>query len=251
MKKILKITGISLLALIILAFGAFYTWSRFTYGPSAALKKQVNIEQVEHKNDVYTFASTKSDTGIILYPGAKVEPLSYAYIGNELMKKGYSVFIPDMPFSFAIFNTNKAQDIIKDHQTIKHWYIGGHSLGGTAAAMFAEKNQRQLDGLFFLASYPASDELKSSSLNVLSISGEKDGLATQEKIKQSKTNLPSQTVYHEVKGGNHAQFGMYGKQKGDQPADIPALTQQKDIVQTMLGWLKPAKKLHKEDKGLK
>lgn len=102
-------------------------------------KKQVNIEQVEHKNDVYTFASTKSDTGIILYPGAKVEPLSYAYIGNELMKKGYSVFIPDMPFSFAIFNTNKAQDIIKDHQTIKHWYIGGHSLGGTAAAMFAEK----------------------------------------------------------------------------------------------------------------
>lgn len=39
MKKILKIIGITLLALIILAFGAFYTWSRFTYGPSAALKK--------------------------------------------------------------------------------------------------------------------------------------------------------------------------------------------------------------------
>ena len=38
MKKILKITGMTLLALIILAFGAFYTWSRFTYGPSEALK---------------------------------------------------------------------------------------------------------------------------------------------------------------------------------------------------------------------
>jgi dienelactone hydrolase len=148
-----------------------------------------------------------------------------------------------MPFSFAIFNTNKAHDIMKVHQTIKHWYIGGHSLGGTAAAMFAEKNQRKLDGLFFFASYPASDNLKSSSLNVLSISGEKDRLATQEKIKKSKTNLPSQTVYHEIKGGNLAQFGMYGKQKGDQPADIPALTQQKDIIQTMLEWLKPAKKL--------
>ncbi|MDG8483843.1 alpha/beta hydrolase, partial [Streptococcus pneumoniae] len=98
--------------------------------------------------------SAKSDTCIILYPGAKVEPIAYTYIGNELMKKGYSVFIPDMPFSFAIFNTNKAHDIMKVHQTIKHWYIGGHSLGGTAAAMFAEKNQRKLDGLFFFASYP-------------------------------------------------------------------------------------------------
>lgn len=243
MKKILKITGMTLLALIILAFGAFYIWSRFTYGPSEALKKQVNMEQVEHKNDVYTFEASKSDTGIILYPGAKVEPLAYAYIGDTLMKKGYSVFIPDMPFSFAIFNLNKAQDIIKDHQTIKHWYIGGHSLGGAAASMFAEKNQSKLDGLFFLASYPASDALKQSSLKVLSISGEKDGLATQEKIKKSKTNLPSQTVYHEIKGGNHAQFGMYGKQKGDQPADISALSQQNDLIQTMLDWLKPAKKL--------
>ncbi|MFB8735887.1 hypothetical protein ACEQPO_26145 [Bacillus sp. SL00103] len=66
----------SLLALIILAFGAFYTWSRFYIRTICRIKKQVNIEQVEHKNDVYTFASTKGDTGIILYPGAKVEPLS-------------------------------------------------------------------------------------------------------------------------------------------------------------------------------
>ncbi len=109
--------------------------------------------------------------------------------------------------------------------------------------MFAEKNQSKLEGLFFLASYPASDDLKQSSLKILSISGEKDGLATQEKIKKSKANLPSQTVYHEIKGGNHAQFGMYGKQKGDQPADIPALSQQNDLIQAMLDWLKPAKKL--------
>ncbi|MFS0656803.1 alpha/beta family hydrolase [Bacillus sp. 179-C3.3 HS] len=243
MKKILKITGITLLALIILAFGAFYIWSRFTYGPSDALKKQVNLEQVAHMNGVYTYESSKSDTGIILYPGAKVEPLAYAYLGNELMEKGYSVFIPDMPFSFAIFHTNKAQDIIEHHPSIKHWYIGGHSLGGAAASMYAEKNQNKLDGLFFLAAYPASDSLKQASFQVLSISGEKDGLATREKIKQSKKQLPSQTVHHEIKGGNHAQFGMYGKQKGDQEADIGVLTQQKDILQTMLDWLKPAKKL--------
>lgn len=78
-----------------------------------SVKKQMKIEQVDHKNGVYSFEASKSDTGIILYPGAKVEPLAYAYLGNALMKKGYSVFIPDMPFSFAIFNTKKAEDILK------------------------------------------------------------------------------------------------------------------------------------------
>lgn len=243
MKKILKIAGITLLALIMLAFGALYIWSLFTYEPSEALKKQVSIEEVEHKSGVYLFEASKSDTGIILYPGAKVEPLAYAYIGDTLMKKGYSVYIPDMPLSFAIFNTNKAQDIITDHPKIKHWYIGGHSLGGAAAAMYAEKNQSKIAGLFFLASYPASDKLKQACFQVLSISGEKDGLATQEKIIRSKKQLPSQTVYHEIKGGNHAQFGMYGKQKGDQPADITAITQQQNIIQTLIDWLKLAKKL--------
>ncbi|BBP92581.1 hypothetical protein BsIDN1_61990 [Bacillus safensis] len=89
--------------------------------------------------------------------------------GDTLKKKGYSVFIPDMPFSFAIFNPNKAQDIIKDHQSIKHWYIGGHSLGGAAAAMFAEKIRASSMDSFFLASYPASDDLKQSSLKKSSL----------------------------------------------------------------------------------
>ncbi|MFB8735888.1 alpha/beta hydrolase [Bacillus sp. SL00103] len=38
------------------------------------------------------------------------------------------------------FHTNKAQEPHEDHHTIKHWYIGGHSLGGTICrAMFAGK----------------------------------------------------------------------------------------------------------------
>ena len=105
------------------------------------------------------------------------------------MKKGYSVFIPDMPFSFAIFNTKKAEDILKSHPAIKHWYIGGHSLGGTAAAMYAEKNQSKLDGLFFLASYPASDDLKQASLQVLSISGEKMGWRHKKNQKSKNSYL--------------------------------------------------------------
>ncbi|WP_312887861.1 alpha/beta fold hydrolase [Bacillus stratosphericus] len=113
-------------------------------------------------------------------------------MGEALSKKAYSIFIPDMPFSFAIFHTKKAQDIIKGHKAMKHWYVGGHSLGGPAAAMYAENNQSKLDGLFFLSSYPASDDLKQAPFQVLSISGEK--------------------------------AIMYCNQKGDQPADIPALT---------------------------
>ncbi|MGE6630207.1 alpha/beta fold hydrolase [Bacillus sp. NPDC077027] len=243
MKKTLKITGFILFILLFLAFSSFYIWSRFTYGPSPELKKQINLEQIHQTKNVYTFTAQNSDTGIILYPGAKVEPLAYAYLANTFMKEGYSVFIPKMPFSFAIFDTNKAHDIMHDNKSIKHWYIGGHSLGGAAASMYAEKHEKQLDGLFFLASYPASDQLRDASFQVLSISGEKDGLATKDKIDQSKENLPHQTKYHEIIGGNHAQFGLYGEQKGDHAATIPAITQQKEIIDTMLHWLKPSKKL--------
>ncbi|MFB8735889.1 hypothetical protein ACEQPO_26155 [Bacillus sp. SL00103] len=63
------------------------------------------------------------------------------------------------------------------------------------------------------------------------------------KIKKSKTNLPSQTVYHEIKGGTMLSLACTVNKKGDQPANIPALTQQKEIIQTMLEWLPPAKKL--------
>jgi hypothetical protein len=69
---------------------------------------------------------------------------------------------------------------------------------------------------------------------VVSISGTNDGLATPAKIEDSKTNLPASTVYVPIQGGNHAQFGYYGEQEGDNPATISRAEQQAQLVAAMV-----------------
>jgi len=57
-----------------------------------------------------------------------------------------------------------------------------------------------------------------------------DGLTTSEKIQNSRSLLPMNTEFIEISGGNHAQFGWYGKQPGDNDAVISRVTQQEYLV---------------------
>lgn len=194
--------------------------------------------ELEYTNGILTFEG-ESKIGIILYPGGKVEPESYSYLGEQLSEKGYTVYIPSMAFNFAIFDTQKAEDIIQDANHIEEWYISGHSLGGVAAAKFASEHLDKVDGLVLLASYPSEkDSLKEDSLPVLSIYATNDGLTTVNDIERSKEFLPTGSQFVEVIGGNHGGFGMYGPQKGDGDADISALNQQKQIVDLINDWIK-------------
>ncbi len=62
--------------------------------------------------------------------------------------------------------------------------------------------------------------LSGYSLRVTSIYGTRDGLATEDKIAASRPLLPLDTSWVAVEGGNHAQFGWYWPQSGDQAATI-------------------------------
>jgi hypothetical protein len=50
--------------------------------------------------------------------------------------------------------------------------------------------------------------------------------------------LPVDTQYVVIQGGNHAQFGDYGVQPGDQEATITRLEQQKQIVDATIRFMK-------------
>ena len=89
------------------------------------------------------------------------------------------------------------------------------------AAKYASENSN-IKGVIFYASYPQGDELKDSNIEVTSIYGSLDGVADLEKIIGSKDLLPTSTTFVEITGGNHAQFGSYGEQSGDNPAEISA-----------------------------
>ncbi|MEH7348758.1 alpha/beta hydrolase [Gottfriedia acidiceleris] len=239
MKTILKYGMISLVILLLLAFGGFYIWSQQTYKPSKEMYSLVDNVNIDHKHhwDIFKPQENK-ETGIILYPGAKVEPEAYSYFAKGLAKDGYTVIIPSVKFNFAIFDINKAEEVMESYPAIKKWYISGHSLGGAAAASYAYKNMNKIEGIIFLGSFPSnSNDFSNFNVPMLSLYAERDGLSTLSKINETKHLLSKDATMYEVLGGNHAQFGMYGKQKGDKNATITAKQQQDKMIEVTTKWL--------------
>jgi len=187
---------------------------------------------------VFSPASSQSTTGLILYPGGRVDYRAYAPAAHQIASQGFLVVIVPMPLNLAVFNPGAAADVISAYPQIEHWAIGGHSLGGSMAANFAYSHPGSVEGLVLWASYPAeSDDLSRSGIRVLSISGTLDGLSTPEQIANSAAFLPADTIWVTIEGGDHAQFGWYGAQPGDNFATISRVEQQAQIVQATVSFL--------------
>jgi hypothetical protein len=181
--------------------------------------------------------SLPNGTGVILYQGAKVDVSAYSVEAKILADNGYAVFIPKMPFDMAFFGINKADKIIENNPDISKWYMAGHSLGGSMAAKYTSKNQGIINGLILLASYSV-DDLSAYTGKVISIIGTKDMGIDKKKLDETNVNLPKNTEFYTIKGGNHSQFGDYGFQKGDNIADISLEEQLKLITNRILEYLK-------------
>ena len=106
----------------------------------------------------------------------------------------------------------------------------GHSLGGSMASMYASKHSDKVKGVILLASYST----KTLNMNVLSIYGSNDGCLDLKAYEKNKKNLPSNYKEFIIDGGNHAQFGLYGKQKGDKTATISYEMQKNYTVSAIL-----------------
>lgn len=102
------------------------------------------------------------------------------------------------------------------------------------ASKFASNNDN-IKGLVLYASYPSGDELIDSNLKVISIYGSDDGVADLDKIKNA--SFPENSSIFEIKDGNHAQFGDYGFQKGDNEATISSEEQIKETVKITVNML--------------
>ena len=90
-----------------------------------------------------------------------------------------------------------------------------------------------------MAAYPASGvNLSESSLSVTTIHGTNDGLVSNKQIDDSLNALPPTTVRVDISGGNHAYFGWYGDQAGDNPATITREAQQNQTLTATIQLLK-------------
>ncbi|WP_201308232.1 alpha/beta hydrolase [Companilactobacillus farciminis] len=185
-------------------------------------------------DNVIRFEGDNNKPKVIFYPGALVEPASYSIWAQKVAQAGYSVYIVHFPLDLAVLNSNAANKISKSNGYV----IGGHSLGGTMAAKYAKNNPNNLKGLFFLASYPENkNDLHEINVPVLSLTATKDGVLNHTNYQKTKKLLPNNTIYEQIKGGNHAGFGSYGKQSGDNTASISNAKQQNIISTLLINWL--------------
>jgi dienelactone hydrolase len=232
---------IGLLVLIGVAAMALFFW---VGNPQTAMEiAEISLESDEQVRVVrepwLSFMPQDSDpeVGFIIYPGGLVVPEAYAPTARAIAEQGYLVVITPMPLNLAVLNVNEAADVMLAYPEIDHWAIGGHSLGGSMAAAFADQNE-DVAGLVFWASYPAdSNDLSGQAIAVSSIYGTLDGLATPEDVLAAKPLLPEDTVWVPIEGGNHAQFGWYGPQDGDNPATISQQEQQEQVIAATIALL--------------
>ena len=189
-----------------------------------------------------------NETALIFYPGAKVEYTAYLPLLSELADQGIDCFLIKMPCNLAIFGQNKAKKIMDSYE-YDHWYLSGHSLGGAMAASYASGYLESLNGLVLLAAYPTKS-LKSDSFSVLSLYGSEDGVLNMEKVEEGKAYMPVDYAEVCIEGGNHAQFGNYGEQKGDHAADISREEQQAQTVEAILKMME-AHKDQKQEEAMK
>jgi pimeloyl-ACP methyl ester carboxylesterase len=233
--------GISILLLI--AIAGFLVWAWTPLGPSQtaldALQSDTSVTvNQEGGRIIFQPAEAQSQTGFIFYPGGRVDFRSYSPLLRDIAEQGYLVVLVRMPLNLAVLGSGRAEVVIEAYPEIQTWAIGGHSLGGAMAANFAFKHPDAVQGLVLWASYPSgSNDLSSSKIQVISIYGSRDGVINQENLVTSHQLLPPSTQWVIIQGGNHAGFGSYGDQPGDNPATISAEDQQAQVAAATTSFL--------------
>jgi hypothetical protein len=164
------------------------------------------------------------ETGIVFQPGARVDARAYAAVLRPLVDSGYTVVIPKQPLGIAFLATGAFEGARDANPEISRWIVGGHSLGGTVAALDAQEHDSDatgpVDGLLLYASYPSTN-MSTLASDVLSVSGTLDGLATPADIDASRFDLPPDARFVAIDGAVHSYFGDYGAQPGD---GLPTIT---------------------------
>ena len=219
--------GIVLLILVLLAGAFFWYVSDYYRAEDTALAVMVQDSGITVQDNLTILSpSHPTDTAIIFYPGAKVEAEAYLPLLDQIRQLGVTCILVHMPFHMAIFDANAAENVIAQFSEYQHWYIAGHSMGGAMASKFASDHPDLVDGLILMGAYIYGDYPDEKTLTIYGSLNQ----SVEDHIDYTENIV-------EIEGGNHAQFGNYGPQKGDLPATITAEEQQKQTVEAIEAFL--------------
>ena len=240
-RRAVRAAGV-LLALAVIVAGGFLWWTAQVMAPMpqalAAMQSGDGVVVESSRWLVFRPQAGTPRAGLVLYPGAKVDPRAYAPPARAIAAAGYVVVVVPMPLHLAVLAPARASDVQDAFPDVQRWAIGGHSLGGAMAARHAARTPSRVHGLLLWAAYPAGrDDLSAAGL----ASAHKQGLIHRDikraEIEASRAQLPAGTQWIEIEGGNHAQFGWYGQQPRDLPATISREQQQREVVTASIALL--------------
>jgi len=229
-KIILYVAGGVVLAFVIAAL--IFALGYYKADETAMAALESDGEVAVSKTDYgYYFDGPENDEALIFYPGAKVDERAYAPMLRELANAGIDVCLIKTPFHLAVLRPNAADDVMAqyDYDT---WYVGGHSMGGAIASMYAEKHASSVDAVIMLAAYPTG-QMPDNQIDIV-IYGENDGVLELDKVEEGRDLVSGPYYENMIIGGNHANFGYYGNQLRDGKADISAKIQQDETVRYIL-----------------
>ena len=192
--------------------------------------RDVLVSQIEK---AYLFDGPGTEDVLIFYPGAKVDEKAYAPLCRRLAADGIDCILVQMPLHMAFSDRAAASRYVGNYD-YKNWYLGGHSLGGAMAAFYASQSAQHWDGLVLLAAYSTTPL---PQMKVCSVYGDQDGVMNRETYEAGKAFWPEGAAELVIPGGNHAQFGDYGLQRGDGTATITAeeqVEQTADFIESTL-----------------
>lgn len=224
LRKIILAIATGLLIVSIVAVS--YTSNPYT--ASNEMYELIDTSSFTEYTDHYQFYNQDGQTEIIIMPGGLVDASSYLYLGYKLYLAGFEVTIVKPPLYLAIIQPNQVASFISNYQRT---VLIGHSLGGVVAANAA--NKYEVDALVLLASYAMKDV---NDIDVLALTGTKDLILDIDRYQANKSHFDT-AIEVAIDGGNHAQFGWYGEQKGDGNATITVKQQQDLIVQEIITFL--------------
>lgn len=226
-KKWLIAGGVVLLLLAVLAGVFFWYVSDYYRAEDVALEVLAQDSGITVQDNLTILSPTSpTDTAIIFYPGAKVEAEAYLPLLDQIRQTGVACILVHMPFHMAIFDSDAAEAVIAQFPEFQHWYIAGHSMGGAMASKFASDHPDQVDGLILMGAYIYGDYPDEKTLIIYGSLNQ----SVEDHIDYTENIV-------EIEGGNHAQFGNYGPQKGDLPATISAEEQQAQTVTAIEAFL--------------
>ncbi|PSQ19837.1 alpha/beta hydrolase [Halobacteriales archaeon QS_8_69_26] len=239
-----------LVAAAIVAVAVGLVWAGTPYEATDGSVEAVEDDDrvvVERTDGGYVLhpADGPAETGLVFYPGGRVDPNAYVgSLAGLVREANVTVVIPRMPLNLAIFDygagqtglrSHAADEAMAEHPFVEHWYVGGHSLGGAMACRYAADHPDAVEGVVLYASYCDVD-VSEGDLSAVSVVGANDTVLNRDAYERNRDNLPASARVAVLPGLNHTHFGSYTGQ--DRPTGTSYEEAHERIDGVVVPWLR-------------